>query len=263
MKPFAYKTYLINLERAAERLKIMENEFKKCEMPFERIDAVDANHLNSNDYIVRNKYDRDLLPGEIACYLSHVKTLKTFLQTELDFALIIEDDAMLPLDLKHLVEETLAQYEDLPKKHRWDVLKLNSRRRYIKIQNIKNTDKFIGASGTSIPITTIAAIWTRKGAEKFLAKCIQTKPIIQRPIDCELQHPWEYNLLIYSLLPSLIQGFPMDSQIQFDRSKRKANFYRQIRYELNRLIPKYLYYIRQHGWKQFYQSFILKKTNKI
>jgi glycosyl transferase family 25 len=241
----------------------MKKEFEKCNISFQRIDAVDAKDLRPTDYIINNKYDRDLLPGEIACYLSHIKTLRTFLQTDRNFALIIEDDGMLPVDLKNSIEETLAQYENLSKKHQWDVLKLNSRRRYIEIQKVEKTPYFIGACGTSIPITTIAAIWTRKGAEKFLAKCIQNQPIIKRPIDCELQHPWEYDLLIYNLLPSLISSFPMDSQIQFDPSKRKADLFRQINYELNRLFPKYNYYIQQHGFKKFYQSFVLRKTEKL
>ncbi|HUH35050.1 MAG TPA: hypothetical protein VL022_04385 [Moheibacter sp.] len=45
--------------------------------------------------------------------------------------------------------------------------------------------------------------------------------------------------------------------------KRKANLVRQMRYELNRLFPKYNYYIQQHEFKKFLQSFILKQTDKI
>lgn len=254
-----YTTYLINLDRATERLELMKKEFGKCQIPFERISAVDANNLEKYEYRVDNKYDRDLLNGEIGCYLSHIKTFKLFLETDNEFALIIEDDAILPSDLKHTVEETLNQYKDLENKHRWDVLKLNSNRRYIKVQDVDNTSYFIGACGTSIPITTIAALWTRAGVEKFLAKCLQPMPVIKRPIDCELQHPWEYDLLIYNLLPSLISGFKLDSQIQVDLSKRKAKLFRQIRYEFLRIFPKYNYYIQQHGFKKFYNSFIRKR----
>ena len=257
-----YITYLINLNRATERLDTMTKEFDKCKMPFERIPAVDATNLDVFEYKIDNKYDRDLLNGEIGCYLSHVHTLQAFLDTEHDFAIIIEDDAKLATDLKHSVEETLNQYDSLELKHRWDVLKLYSNRPYIKLHDIKNTDCFIGACGTSIPITTIAAIWTRKGAQKFLQKCLNPVPVIRRPIDCELQHPWEYDLLIYNLLPSLVSSFKFDSQIQVDLSKRKAKLFKQIRYELNRLFPKYNYYIEQHGFKTFFDSFVLKKGNK-
>lgn len=264
MSKYSYTTYLINLDRSTDRLELMKNEFNKCNLTFERISAIDAKNLSGDEYLIDNKYDRDLLPGEIGCYLSHVSTFKKFLSTDNEFALIIEDDAILPENFKISIEEAMNQYVDLETKHRWDVLKLNSRRRYIKIKDVKNTNLFIGACGTSIPITTIAAIWTREGAEKFLKVCMKNdKPVIKRPIDCELQHPWEYDLLIYNLLPSLVTNFPVKSEIQYDLSKRKAKLLRQIRYELNRLIPKYMYYIKQHGFKAFWNNFFWKKTEKI
>src|SRR5690606_7113762 len=121
MSKYKYYTYLINLERTTDRLELMKKEFSKSNLTFERISAVDAKNLKGDEYFINNKYDRDLLGGEIGCYLSHVNTLQKFLNSDNDFALIIEDD-------------------DLPTKHRWDVLKLNSRRRYIKIKDVKNTD---------------------------------------------------------------------------------------------------------------------------
>lgn len=258
-----FQTYLINLDRASDRLEKMKIEFEKTGIGYERISAVDARKLKGDEYIINNQYDRDLIPGEIGCYLSHVETLQIFLESTYNFALIIEDDAILPENLKSIINESVVQYDSLDKKYRWDVLKLNSRRRYIKIKEVKNTDYFIGACGTSIPITTIAAVWTRKGAEKFLQKTIDSKPVIKRPIDCELQHPWEYDLKIYNLLPSLIKGFPAESQIQQDLSLRKAKLGRQIWYEVKRIIPKYNYYIKAFGFKAFWNSFVLKKTDKI
>ena len=200
-----YQTYLINLDRATDRLELMQKEFEKCEITYERISAVDAKTLDSSTYKIKNKYDRDLVPGEIGCYLSHVKTLETFLASENDFALIIEDDAILVDDFKSAVEHALSNYEELSNKHKWDVLKLfNGKRKHIKIADVNNK-YIIGACGTSIPITTIAAIWTRKAAEKFLNKIKTPLPMIQRPIDCDLQHAWEFDLRIYNLLPSLVK----------------------------------------------------------
>lgn len=258
-----YRTYLINLDRAVERLKRMKKEFEKTGIDYERISAVDAKNLKGDEYIVKNEYDRELIPGEIGCYLSHVETLQKFLEDDAEFALIIEDDAVLPDNLKSIIEETLSQYDELDQKNHWDVLKLSSRRRYIKIKEVRNTDRFIGICGTSIPITTIAAVWTRTGAKKFLDKTIHQKPIIRRPIDCELQHPWEYDLKIYNLLPSLIKGFPADSQIQHDPALRKSKLFRQISYEAKRIVPKYNYYISNFGFKAFWNSFVLKKVYKI
>ncbi|WP_413533424.1 glycosyltransferase family 25 protein [Empedobacter brevis] len=258
-----YQTYLINLDRATKRLKLMENEFNKCEISYERISAVDAKTLDSSTYKIKNKYDRDLVPGEIGCYLSHVKTLETFLASENEFAVIIEDDAILAEDFKSAVEHTLSIYDKLSKKEKWDVLKLfNGKRKHIKVADVD--DKYIiAACGTSIPITTIAAIWTKEAAKKFLNKIKTPLPTIQRPIDCELQHAWEFNLRIYNLLPSIVKSAPVETQIQINDNLRKSKLARQIQYELNRLFPKYFYYINHHGFKKFYDSFIAKKNKRI
>ena len=128
-----YQTYLINLDRAKDRLNLMEYELDKAQVSYERISAIDASKLNSEEYTIRNKYDRELVSGEIGCYLSHVKTMKTFLHSEFDFALIIEDDAILVDNFKSILENSLITYNELPKKHQWDVLKLfNGKRKHIK-----------------------------------------------------------------------------------------------------------------------------------
>ena len=43
-----YQTYLINLDRAKERLDFMQSEFEKCNLTYERISAVDAKTLDPN-----------------------------------------------------------------------------------------------------------------------------------------------------------------------------------------------------------------------
>lgn len=258
------QTYLINLDRAKERLVLMENEFLKSEISFIRISAVDARNLDKKTYNISNKYDRNLVPGEIGCYLSHIRALEKFLNSENEFALIIEDDAILSDNFKETIEIAISNYTKLAIKHQWDVLKLfNGKRRNIKIEKLSNSH-FIGACGTSIPITTIAAIWTRNAAQKFLSKVKKNEiPIIQRPIDCDLQHPWEFDLNIYNLLPSLVKPAPVETQIQIDRSLKKSKFPRQLIYEVKRFFPKYYYLIDKHGFIKFYNSFIAKKFEKI
>ncbi len=259
-----YTTYLINLDRSQDRLEFMKKEFDKQQIHFERIPAVDGALLNGSEYLLKNKYDRNLVPGEIGCYLSHVKALQTLVASEYLYAVIIEDDAVLSDDFKKVVEKSIAVHHiNQDKKADWDVLKLfNGKRRHIKIEDI-DENHFIAACGTSVPITTIAAIWTRSAAEKFLSKIMSARPIVRRPIDCDLQHPWEFNLRIYNLLPSIVRSGGMATQIQLVKKLRKSNVPRQIVYEINRFFPKYFYLIHHHGWKPFYDSFIAKKNKKI
>jgi glycosyl transferase family 25 len=257
-----FQTYLINLERATDRLAWMQKNFEAEQIEFERIDAVDARLLEPSQYIIENQFSRDLLLPEVGCYLSHVKALQTFVKSDHEFALIMEDDAVLVSGFKSVVEKSIKQRSSLPSKHQWDVLKLYNRKRdHIKIADISDTH-ILAACGISIPITTIAAIWTREAAEKFLNKAVQLKPIVRRPIDCELQHPWEYKLRIYNVLPSLTYGdSKWESSVRASRPKKILH--KQVLYEINRFFPKIYYLIRHHGIGQFIHSFILKKNPRI
>lgn len=164
-----YQIYYINLDRSPNRKKLMEKEFEKCGIDdYVRIPAVDAKDLKGNEYKVENKYKKELLTGEIACYLSHIKTLKTFMASGDDFAVILEDDVVLENDFKSLVEKSMANYISLPKNHQWDVLKLkNGKRRNIPVSNM-NGGYFVGACGASIPISAMGAIWIRGGGVNSL-----------------------------------------------------------------------------------------------
>lgn len=259
-----YETYLINLDRSGDRLRFMQREFEKQNMSFQRVSAIDGAKLKGYEYIVKNRYDRNLVPGEIGCYLSHIKVLQIFLESDNLYALIIEDDAVLCEDFKNIIEKFMwAHNSSTSKEYNWDVLKLfNGKRRHIKVMDVYK-EYFLAACGTSIPITTLAAVWTRKAAEKFLQKVVNPLPVVRRPIDCDLQHPWEFGLRIYNALPSMVKSANLATQIQLVKKLRKSNVPRQIIYEINRFFPKYFYMINHHGWKPFYDSFLAKKNKKI
>ena len=70
------KVFIINLKRAKDRKKTMEEDLKKYDIPHEFIEAVDGNEIKVSDYHVdfdvyykmRNKY---LSKYEIACFKSY------------------------------------------------------------------------------------------------------------------------------------------------------------------------------------------------
>lgn len=253
------------MDRSKERMAMMEKEFDKTGVKdFIRISAVDGKLLDPAEYLVDNQYDRKLVPGEIGCYLSHVKVKEEFLESGADFAVILEDDAVLADDFKYITEKAMAEYHQLPEDKRWDVLKLfNGKRMNIPIQKLD--DKyFIALCGTSIPITTIGAIWTVEGVKKFLNRTLKNDvPVIRRPIDCDLQHPWEYDLLIYNLLPSVVWSANVPTEIQYNIKLRKSEFFPMIGYEIKRFFPKYFYYIKREGWGKFFRNYVLGKNEKV
>lgn len=261
-----YSIYLINLKRSKDRLAFMERQLKERGIEnFVRIDAVDGRNLPPCSYIVKNRYKRKLAAGEIGGYLSHVKAMQQFLRSGDDFAVILEDDIRIEEDFKTAVEEAIDNYTTLPRKHRWDVLKLwNRNRRNIYVADVDNT-YFIGACGTSIPGGALGAIWTKTGVRKFLDKTISKEgiPLIGRPVDCDFQHAWEYGLIIYNLLPSVVNTREMPSVIDESRTSVHSSLFGVVRYEMRRLVPKYRYYVKQHGFRKFAHSFILKKDKLV
>lgn len=99
------RTYLINLARSADRRSHMVRQFAKASMPYEIIEAVDGRLLDlSEPQFSYAAYDSNLTAGAFGCALSHFKTYQKILNDGRDFALILEDDVLLPTDLKELVD---------------------------------------------------------------------------------------------------------------------------------------------------------------
>ncbi|MFK0334636.1 glycosyltransferase family 25 protein [Rhizobium sp. NPDC090275] len=121
----SFLTLLINLDRAEARLQSMVEQLHRLGLPFERIAAVDGRALDFpiasyDEAGFRRRHGRMTNPGEVGCYLSHVACAERLLQSTHDYALILEDDLVLPDNLAVVIGEALAEHEH------WDVLRLSS-----------------------------------------------------------------------------------------------------------------------------------------
>ena len=195
-------TYLINLNRSQDRLAYSELEFERYGMDYTRIEAVDGQQLNIADYpqATRNAwfYHTPLTINEVACYLSHLNALKSFLDSDATHAMILEDDFAFSEDPLPCLN-SLMQIDD------WDIVKLYNwkKRRWKKLFASFVTDKQTPFSlyfHASTAICNTAQIFSRAGAEKFLA----SRNHLYRPVDVELKHYWEQNLRIKSLCPPIV-----------------------------------------------------------
>jgi len=97
----SYKIFVINLKRASDRLNTISERLKQLNLPFERIEAADAQTLSDEE--ISKYYSADLnkvrmtrymTKGEIACYISHIYCWQKIVSERLDFAITIEDDAL-------------------------------------------------------------------------------------------------------------------------------------------------------------------------
>ncbi|HQX92440.1 MAG TPA: glycosyltransferase family 25 protein [Thermomonas sp.] len=239
--------FLINLDRSSQRLADMRARLTALAIDFTRIAAVDGASLDDAEFLrqtQKNRYYKPIRRGEVGCYLSHIKTLQSFLATSAPYALILEDDCEFhPGFLETFVSAISLRDSSQDPLLQWDVLKLNRRRRrYIALAPLA-ADHLLVEYGLSVPITTAAAVWTRHAAQVF----VQAYSGTSRPIDCDLQHPWEYGLKILSVHPPLIQQGGVASTIG-DRKHGSHNALSKLAYECKRLWPKLRQFGRSYGW---------------
>ena len=115
-----FKVYIINLKSSKERKKNILKELDKQNLKnFELIDAVDGNKLNKEQINLHTfKNEKNLNPwgpkltnSQIGCALSHIKIYKNFVQSEFEYAFILEDDAIFlknfTINLKNFIIKNL------------------------------------------------------------------------------------------------------------------------------------------------------------
>lgn len=195
-------TFLINLDRSPDRLAYSKLEFERYGVDYTRIEAVDGRQIDIADFpqATRNgwAYHTPLTVNEVACYMSHLNALKSFLASDATHAMILEDDFA-------FVEDPMPCISSMMEIDDWDIVKLyNWKERRLK----KYFASFMTSAqksyslyfNASTAICNTGQLFSRSGAEKFLAK----KNHFYRPVDVELKHYWELKLRIKSLSPPII-----------------------------------------------------------
>jgi glycosyl transferase, family 25 len=89
------RAYVINLDRCADRLEHIRQEFRGARMPFERIPAVDAQDpevLAAAARCLPGWHGRVISKGAFANFQSHRRCWKRLLDSGDNFAMIFEDD---------------------------------------------------------------------------------------------------------------------------------------------------------------------------
>ncbi|MDO6589033.1 hypothetical protein DS901_04750 [Loktanella sp. D2R18] len=88
----------INLDRSPARNQHMQDTFLALGIAASRIDAVDGQHLSDAEVAAlnpRNKKNRALAKGEIACFLSHHKAWQAIVDSDHTHVAVLEDDVIL------------------------------------------------------------------------------------------------------------------------------------------------------------------------
>ncbi len=245
--------YVLNLARAPQRLAAMQARLAALDIAFTRIEGVDGARLAPEQLVAltrRHRYYKPLRAGEVGCYLGHVQALRAFLATPATFLLLLEDDACFADDFLPALAAALQRRRvEADPLRRWDVLKLcNPRRRWMPLAPLTARHCLV-EYGLSVPSTTTAAVWTREGAQRFVDAFVG----VARPIDCDLQHPWEFGLRILSVHPPVVSAEPVASTIGGGKP-RSRNPWPKLRYEARRLWPRWRHFSRLYGplfWRRW------------
>lgn len=113
------KTFIVSIEEetSPRLLKFLSQPFfKKGQQAYVKV-GVKGGELTAKQYFdlgVKGR-SRPLSPSMVGCTLSHIEALKAFLHSDDEFALVLEDDAILPDDFDTaLLEQELKQVQLAP-----------------------------------------------------------------------------------------------------------------------------------------------------
>lgn len=189
--------FVINLARSPDRWARVTAQLANRGLGCVRIEAVDATLLTADELLAaspsplnRTLYHKELTPGEIACYLSHRRAWQEIVARGLGGAVVLEDDVLLGRDFT----AALAELERIPLA--WDVIKLGSRSTK-PLAARTSAGRFSLCAYRKVPISAFAQAVSRAGAEKLL----NARPAFGRPVDVDLQFPWETGVEVLGLEP--------------------------------------------------------------
>lgn len=220
----AVPVYLINLERALDRLLTMDRQLSSAGISYERVDAVEGDKLAfPNDLYdasgYRLRHGKLTNPAEVGCYLNHIECARRFLASQSDHALIFEDDLLLPDDLPEIISAALAESGS------WDILRLST---------VNRGKKFIVKQLTSQ--RGLAVSLTReKGSGAYLINRRAALWLCQALVPMRLPYDIAFDLEYLSGLRGMFvspipisqeAGFP--SNIQLGRSRFRLPWWKRL-----------------------------------
>ncbi|MDR1009302.1 MAG: glycosyltransferase family 25 protein [Rickettsiales bacterium] len=220
--------FVINLDRAADRMERMRERLAGLGLPYTRIEAVDGQQCKFNhSHVDRTKYasvhGRYVTGAEVACFMSHFEAMKRFLATDSKFALILEDDMMFEDDFLDLLRALLSDES-------WDMVKLNGghRSKSVFVKNV--VGRYSLVKDLFHQSKAGAYLINRHAAMKYLAKLL---PMFV-PIDHEYIKFWKYGINGFCVLPFPAREEGSASTIDYE-------LVRQNRKPMWAKIPTFLY----------------------
>jgi glycosyl transferase family 25 len=197
----ALQTWVINLDRAPERLARISAQLQALQLPYTRLAAVDARALTPAQKAVldepafHRKHGMTPVPGELGCYLSHIEVMRAFLAGDAQFALVLEDDVLLQPSLPAVLQG-LMQHPT-----RWDVVKLSAVHRGTPQPYLQVAPGHQLAVMLSRCTGSSAYLMNRHAAQVYLRERDGLLPM-QLPYDHVFDQGWRFGLKFRLVTPT-------------------------------------------------------------
>jgi glycosyl transferase family 25 len=194
----APQAFVINLDRSVDRLERISQRLQQLGMAFTRVAAVDGRELNAeertrtlDEAAFRRRHGMNSLPGELGCYLSHVKALRAFLAAGADAALILEDDVQPESELPRVLHALTACPE------RWDMVKISGVHSGTPVRVARLTDTHWLAVMLSRCTGASAYMVNRRAAQAYIDGLLP----MSLPFDHVYDQGWRFGLKVRMVSP--------------------------------------------------------------
>ena len=216
--------FVINLDRDIERMRMIAENLNALGLSYIRVPAILGKAVLNREKIINSKlYSmRNRLPmprdGEVGCYLSHLKALGAFLETNEPWCIILEDDIK-------ILPECIEIIDSLPKEDDWDLVKLFCFHSGTPIQKRSLTKSHHLVVHLTRTTSSAAYIVNRKAAKILLRSLL---PITEQ-IDHAIERPWETGLRIRGVrpLPAILAPIASISTIGYDKQNNPETIRRR------------------------------------
>ena len=224
--------YVINLDRDVERMASLAGSLRGLNLTYVRVSAVLGKEVPDWEKLVdvelygaRNRLPMPR-PGEVGCYLSHLKAMEEFLRTDAPWCVILEDDVEVRPECVEVLA-ALGQEDD------WDLVKLFCFHSGLPVRKRALTQNHHLVVHLTRTTSSAAYVVNRRAAETLL----KSMRHITEQVDHALERPWETGLRVRGVrpLPVVLAPVAATTTIGYDgRHATRLPWKRSLRLFLSR-----------------------------
>lgn len=257
-----YKIFVINMSGSRERWLNISSQLDALNLQYERIEGIDASKLSPEELSKyysykenKNLFPRPLMVGEIGCHISHIKCWLEIVRQDLDFGVVLEDDAI----LSGRFSSAIKLLQEHP--FEWDFIRLQpeTKNRILYFQKKFSEfafDEYIRTSGAAYGYAINISTARKLSCELLPFGCTA---------DSNSHLYYKYGIDVLTIIPPVVFLWDIDTDRALDAKTKTKNYYPFSRqaFQLKSYIGKLFYLIKRDGFNNFLKRLINVKICKV